>query len=197
MGRAWSRRGVQLLLTNPKYIGSNVYNRESVNFDIKRVRNPPDMWIRRDAAFAAIVPLEHFLKAQAIIQARTAYLSDQSLLEQLTRLWQKVGRLSETLINKAVDMPCSETFHRRFKTLRNAYSLIGYLVALKDSKPNEIGSSEYRHMRASLKHNGLDGPLMSSRCAVTSASLCPGLHPGGWGLRGACRKQTDDITDGE
>jgi DNA invertase Pin-like site-specific DNA recombinase len=129
MGRAWSRRGVQLLLTNPKYIGSNVFNRESVKFDINRVRNPSHMWIRRDAAFTAIVPLEHFMKAQEIIHARPGYLSDQRLLELLKHLWQKVGRLSETVIDTAVDMPSSDTFRRRFKTLRNAYSLIGYTPA--------------------------------------------------------------------
>lgn len=126
MGRAWSRRGVQLLLTNPKYIGANIFNRESVKLDIKRVRNPSNIWIRRDAAFTAIVPPECFMKAQEIISARPGYLSDQRLLELLKHLWQRVGRLSETVIDTAVGMPSSDTYRRRFKTLRNAYSLIGY-----------------------------------------------------------------------
>ena len=43
------------MLTNEKCIGNNVYNRVSFKLKKKRVVNPPDMWIRADGAFAAIV----------------------------------------------------------------------------------------------------------------------------------------------
>jgi len=55
LGRPWTRGTVHQVLTNEKYIGNNVYNRVSFKLKNKRVVNPPDMWIRADGAFAAIV----------------------------------------------------------------------------------------------------------------------------------------------
>jgi DNA invertase Pin-like site-specific DNA recombinase len=53
--RSWTRGSVHQVLTNEKYIGNNVYNRSSFKLKIKRVKNPPEMWIRSDKAFEAIV----------------------------------------------------------------------------------------------------------------------------------------------
>ena len=46
---------VRQILVNPKYIGDNVYNRVSFKLKKKRVVNPPEMWIRREGAFAPVV----------------------------------------------------------------------------------------------------------------------------------------------
>lgn len=43
------------MLTNPKYIGANIYNRRSFKLKHKRINNPVQMWIWRDGAFAPIV----------------------------------------------------------------------------------------------------------------------------------------------
>ncbi len=65
LGRPWTRGTVHQVLTNEKYVGNNVYNRISFKLKKKRVVNPPEMWIRRDAAFESIVPGDFFIKAQA------------------------------------------------------------------------------------------------------------------------------------
>src|SRR5207248_6447045 len=49
LGREWTRATVHQLLTNEKYVGSNVYNRVSFKLRKTRVVNPPDMWIRKDS----------------------------------------------------------------------------------------------------------------------------------------------------
>jgi DNA invertase Pin-like site-specific DNA recombinase len=80
VGRPWTRRRVHELLTNPKYVGSNVFNRTSYKLSKKSVRNPPDMWICRDHAFKAIVPFAQFIKAQEIVRSRCVHLSDHEIL---------------------------------------------------------------------------------------------------------------------
>jgi hypothetical protein len=55
LGREWSRGTVHQVLTNEKYIGNNVYNHTSFKLKKRRVRNSPDMWIRADGVYKAIV----------------------------------------------------------------------------------------------------------------------------------------------
>ena len=56
-------------------------NRISFKLKRKRVRNPPEMWVRRDAAFNAVVDAPDFAAAQAIILERYKRASDAELLE--------------------------------------------------------------------------------------------------------------------
>ena len=51
LGRPWTRGTVHQVLTNEKYIGNNVYHRTSFKLKRKHVENPPEMWIRAQAAF--------------------------------------------------------------------------------------------------------------------------------------------------
>ena len=60
--RPWTRASIHQILTNPKYVGTNVYNRQSFKLKQKRINNPPDMWITRKAAFEPIVPAELFAR---------------------------------------------------------------------------------------------------------------------------------------
>ena len=55
LGRPWTRGTVHQVLTNEKYIGNNVYHRTSFKLKRKHVLNPPEMWIRADGAFPAVV----------------------------------------------------------------------------------------------------------------------------------------------
>jgi hypothetical protein len=79
-GRPWTRGTVHQVLSNEKYIGNNVYNRVSFKLKKKHVVNHPDMWIRADGAFAAIVDSSVFQAAQRIIQARCIRLTDEEML---------------------------------------------------------------------------------------------------------------------
>lgn len=74
--RPWTRATIHQVLTNEKYIGNNVYNRRSFKLKRKRVANGPEMWIRSDGAFEAIVDAKKFHKVQAIIASRNRRFSD-------------------------------------------------------------------------------------------------------------------------
>jgi hypothetical protein len=83
LGREWTRGSIHQMLTNPKYAGDNVYNRVSFKLKKKRVVNPPDMWIRRDGAYEAVVDPSLFYTAQGILRERNRRFSDAEMLNRL------------------------------------------------------------------------------------------------------------------
>ena len=124
--RPWTRSTVHQVLTNPKYIGANIYNRRSFKLKHKRINNPVEMWIWRDGAFEPIVDAAVFEQARRIIESRHQHLSDEALLERLKGLLQLRGRLSGLLIDETEDMPSSSCYSTRFGSLTRAYTLVGW-----------------------------------------------------------------------
>ncbi len=125
-GKEWTRGLVHEVLTNEKYIGNNVFNRVSFKLKKKRVRNPPDMWVRRDGAFEPIIEAELFYVARGMILERSRRLSDDELLARLKGLLTAGGALSAMMIDETESMPSSATYRARFGSLPRAYGLIGY-----------------------------------------------------------------------
>jgi len=135
--RPWTRPTVYQVLTNPKYIGANIYNRRSFKLKRKRVINPPEIWVRRENAFTAIVSVEQFQHVLAIVEARSRHLTDEQLLTGLKMLLARCGTLSGILIDQTDGMPSSACYRYRFGSLARAYSLIGY-TPLRDLEYVEI-----------------------------------------------------------
>ena len=109
------------VLINEKYIGNNVWNRGSFKLKKKRVRNSPDMWIRSEDAFEALVDRTLFDAAQAIIRERSHKLTNEEMLSALHRLLQEQGYLSGLIIDEAEQLPSSSAYQSRFGSLLRAY----------------------------------------------------------------------------
>jgi DNA invertase Pin-like site-specific DNA recombinase len=124
--RPWTRGSIRQVLTNEKYIGNNVYNRSSFKLKIKRVKNPPEMWIRSDGAFEAVVDTQLFYQAQGIMLERNRRFTDEEMLDRLKHLYRKHGKLSGILIDDTEGMPSSAAYRSRFRGLVRAYRLIGF-----------------------------------------------------------------------
>jgi hypothetical protein len=123
---SWSRATVHQVLTNEKYIGRNVSNRVSFKLKDNRVRNPPEMWVRKDDAFEPIVEESDFHTAQGIMLGRHHRFSDDEMLARLRSLLQRHGRLSALLIDEAEPGPTSGVYRYRFGSLIQAYQAIEY-----------------------------------------------------------------------
>ncbi|NUQ51382.1 MAG: recombinase family protein [Phycisphaerales bacterium] len=124
--RPWTRSMVHQILANEKYIGNNVYNRVSFKLKKKRTVNPPDMWVRSDGAFDAIVEPESFFMARGIIQERNRHFTDDEMLARLKTLLAVHPELTGALIDETDGMPSSSAYRTRFGSLVNAYRLAGY-----------------------------------------------------------------------
>src|SRR5438045_4312079 len=68
--RPWTRYVIRDMVTNPKYIGTNLSNRLSGKLRQRRLRNPRQMWIRRDNAFEGIINAEVFRQAELVAAGR-------------------------------------------------------------------------------------------------------------------------------
>ena len=126
LGRAWTRGSVHQILINEKYIGNNVWARTSYKLKGEHVRNDPDVWIRADAAFPAIVDPSTFEAAQAIIRERASRFSDDDMLDLLAKIFERNGFLSGLIIDEAEGSPSSSAFRTRFGSLLRAYTLVGF-----------------------------------------------------------------------
>lgn len=124
---SWTRGTVHEVLTNEKYIGNNVYNKESFKLKKRRVINPPDMWVRCNGAFESTISADEFVGANEIIKERSRRLTDAELLDRLKAVYQRTRRLSAVLIDEIEGMPSSSVYKSRFGSLVRAYTLVGYV----------------------------------------------------------------------
>ena len=126
-GSPWTRGTIHQILTNEKYIGNNVYNRVSFKLKQKRVLNPPEMWIRGDNAFEAVIDGDFFAAAKRIIEQRSRRFSNEEMLERLSApVKGKKAPLSRLVIDEVENMPSSSVYRARFGSLLRAYQLVGY-----------------------------------------------------------------------
>lgn len=126
LDREWTRATVHQVLTNEKYVGNNVYNRISFKLKKLRVINTPDMWIKKERAFEAIVPSDVFFTAQGIIRARARRYTDDELIDRLRHLYKNHGVLTSLIIDEAEGMPSSSVYSFRFGGLIRAYQKVGF-----------------------------------------------------------------------
>jgi DNA invertase Pin-like site-specific DNA recombinase len=129
LDRPWTRGTVHEVLTNEKYIGNNVFNRTSFKLKKRRVVNTPDMWVRKDNVFEAVVEPSYFYTAQGIIRERCRKYSNEEMLDKLRQLHEQHGWLSGFIINETENMPSSSVYTQRFGSLIRAYELIGFTPA--------------------------------------------------------------------
>lgn len=126
LGRAWTRGTVHQLLINEKYVGDNVWARTSFKLKRQHVLNAEEEWIRAEGAFAPIIDRTVFGRARAIINARSARLSDEAMLELLASIFSAKGLLTGLIIDEAEDSPSSSAYRTRFGSLLRAYELVGF-----------------------------------------------------------------------
>jgi DNA invertase Pin-like site-specific DNA recombinase len=161
LGRPWTRQMVDYILRNESYIGNTVYNRESFPLRGRRVKNPPNLWVRTIGSIAPAVDRGVFLRAQRRLTLRWLHLTDDELLSRLKSLLEKAGRLSEKIINSTLGVPSIDVYCERFGSLRNAYRRVGYELKWdfdwidRRSEFNELLRDTAADLAAQLKTAGL------------------------------------------
>lgn len=169
--RPWTRDCIQRMLTNPNYIGVNVFNRASVKLGQNKIRNPPEMWVSRPHAFEAIISPEQFAQAQAIFQQRRERTDAEAMLAKLRLLLARRGKVSAHLIDAEPGMPCTAVYIRIFGSLANAYKLIGYAL------PEEFAHSEVSKAirRAQKQHSAYIAEILRHRGVPVEVDVSKGL----------------------
>ncbi|MEP6017249.1 MAG: recombinase family protein [Paracoccaceae bacterium] len=149
LDRDWSSAVVRQILTNEKYIGNNIWNRNSFKLKKRRVRNEPTNWVRSVGAFEAIVSTGIFAAAGAIIDSRSQRRSDDEMIEGLKDALEQHGYLSGFVIDEAPALPSSGAYQNRFGSLLRAYSLVGF-------KPDR----DYRYIEINKRLRGVHSDII-------------------------------------
>jgi DNA invertase Pin-like site-specific DNA recombinase len=142
-GNAWRGEGVLHILTNERYIGTNVYNRTSAKLRGVIVQNDPCKWVRAKGAFEPLVPEDLFDAAQLRLARKTAKLSRTDMLDRLRDLVHRTGRLSAELLERTDGMPGRKAYARRFGSLTRAYELVGYPIS-RVARGGETSQRNYK-----------------------------------------------------
>jgi hypothetical protein len=82
----------------------------------------------REHAFQAIIPEKQWNEAAGRMREEVKPLVDAEMLEKLTALWRRRGKLNTDLINAAKDVPSVPAYCYHFGGLNQVYRLIGYPV---------------------------------------------------------------------
>jgi DNA invertase Pin-like site-specific DNA recombinase len=122
----WYGSAVDKILTNEKYVGVNVFGKQTCRLRGRRVANPTQTWVRIENAFEPIVDRTLFDAAQGIRIRRCTRPSDEEALNGLRALKKREGFITRALIAADPELP-SITFYRdRFGSLSEAYRQIGH-----------------------------------------------------------------------
>jgi hypothetical protein len=136
----WYGGAVHNILINEKYVGVNVFGKQSCRLRGRRVTNLSQTWVRIENAFEPIVNRSLFDAAQAIRIRRCERLSDEEALNGLRALKKREGGVTRGLIEADPELPSIGFYIKRFGSLSEAYRRIGYQplgsgMRLKRAKP--------------------------------------------------------------
>jgi DNA invertase Pin-like site-specific DNA recombinase len=163
-GHPWAKNHILKILTDPKYMGTSVFNRKSRKLQQRSVTNRLENWVLRDGAIKPTISREQYTLAQSILRWRATAGTNDQILDQLRWLHKKVGRLTTTIINVDRAAPSVALIQRRFGSLSEAYKLIGY-------KPNRNYKAIEQGTLVRVRPSGMQ-PLMDAvRDAVRSGRL--------------------------
>jgi DNA invertase Pin-like site-specific DNA recombinase len=162
----WTPAIVDRILQNEIYVGNIVWNRTSITLGTKLVHNPEEIWFRIDGAIKPTIGQTLFDQAQNLIRVRGHPASDERVLAQLSRLFEKHGFLSGDLIDTSA-IPSVSTYIRRFGSLSAAYKLVGCDVPTSALTDDEL----LIRLKRLLKRKGcLSETIIDRAKGVPSAS---------------------------
>ncbi|MBR0717867.1 recombinase family protein [Bradyrhizobium liaoningense] len=115
---------IHSILSSELCIGRMTYNRTIHRLQGPVLKNPESEWTRF-AAFAPVVPVAQFMKAQNRLH-RCRSWDKHTIKASLQQLLKRAGYLNQKLIENAKDAPSAETVANHFGSLHAAYEEVGY-----------------------------------------------------------------------
>jgi DNA invertase Pin-like site-specific DNA recombinase len=164
---SWTPSVVGGLLSHPKYVGCNVFNRTTMRLGTAPVAVPTSDWVVCPGAHQQIVDAKTFALAQEIRAGQTRLKTNEQLLQELHSLLAVKGKLSAKIIDKSVELPSARTFACRFGSLRHACELIDYDLRKSGRKSDE---EMLQHLRSLLtSHGRLSQPIVDAAPRLISS----------------------------
>lgn len=128
-GRPWVYGAVRNILDAEKYAGTAIYCRASKKLAGPLVKNPEADWVRREAAYEAIISRQTFDAVRAKRLERRAPITNQALLAWARAVYARHGRLTASILNGEHGLLSVPALARRFGGLNELYKQVGYVPA--------------------------------------------------------------------
>jgi len=124
-GKHWNPSSIFSILTDETYIGTIVYNKTSSKLKKQTIRNPKELWVRTQDAFAPVVDKALFQSAQDLIQQQREQYehthSSEEMIIRLQDLYRQHGYISAQQISTRTDMLSPQSYATKFKSLDMAF----------------------------------------------------------------------------
>jgi DNA invertase Pin-like site-specific DNA recombinase len=130
-GRPWIHQSVKDIVTNPKYMGCNTWNRHSQRLRSPMINIVPQFWVKKPLAFRPIVDQETFERAQAGLPIPRRW-SKEEILKKVRCVLKRKGRLSEDIIRAVRGTPFPATILQHFGSYPQLYKELGYQQRTED-----------------------------------------------------------------
>lgn len=121
----WDWHVVDRILTNPNYIGTNVWGRTSCRLDAPARSVSRSQWVEKRQAFTPIIDEKTFERAQRLRDKLKQSPTDEDLLQNLSCLLRRKGLLTRRIIDQAKSTRSLTYLRKRFGSLRRIYELTG------------------------------------------------------------------------
>ena len=122
----WNPWAVKSILTNPKYVGLNVYGRSSMRLYTPRLELPRSEWTICSRAFEPLIDQARCEQAQKVMASYTRNKTNQDLVEDLKSILANEGKATSYAIAGRRGVASLTTYRSRFGTISRAIRQAGY-----------------------------------------------------------------------
>lgn len=124
-GKPWTWTGVRNVLISEVYCGDYIYNKTTQRMRAGVFLNSPEHWVRIPMFEPIIDPGLFQAAVRRRAKTKVRRYTNDALLDHLRRVEAEAGKLDYVVIAKA-GPPTIATYIKRFGSIENAYTLIGY-----------------------------------------------------------------------
>ncbi|MFC7380075.1 recombinase family protein [Brevundimonas sp. GCM10030266] len=164
----WSTHTLYDILSNEKYVGTNIINKTVRRLGGVNQRQPRGDWVRAEGAFAPIVSRDLFDAAQTRRLRAARKFTDAEMIEGLKQLHRSEGKVTCRLVDDCPDLPSSQLYCRRFGSLLSACNQAGIAVRRRQ----EIAAERFRHSRSRVSpHNAVCGKAAEDLLPILKSLL--------------------------
>ncbi len=130
-GHPWYHWTVRHIVTNPKYMGSNVWGRTYQRLQTPKVHLEPQKWINKPLAFPPIVDNATFMRAQRMLPV-LRYWTKEKIVKKVGLLLKRKGHISEDIIRAVKGMPAPSTITLHLGSYQQLYKELNYQQDTED-----------------------------------------------------------------
>lgn len=164
----WPTHTLYDVLSNEKYVGTNIINKTVRRLGGLSQRQPRRSWVRAEGAFMPIVGREIFDAAQARRLRAARKFTDTEMIHGLKQLHRSKGKVTSRLVDECPDLPSSQLYCLRFGSLLSACDQAGIAVRARQ----RLAADRFRASRSrSSRHNGVCGKAVEDLLPTLRALL--------------------------